>query len=477
MAKATQQEISDLWYKFIEEIRKSLNLKYKELYNHRLYNLFTKVIRPADLVENKIHLYENTGSNSQKYFRDFPGASTEKQRLSDVKLMSELFGKLGIENHEFHHETDNSQFFKIKEIERIINTIDENIKQKIHAEYYKSSQRIGLDNIVSIDDDKNKKQIKLIKQSNRLNSAQYNLTLTQKKALAYCIFFLQKNLVPSENTPLKSFVFEITPVQFKKLGVGNNTKQIRENLDKILSAKIVLDAEDESWQAINIFQSFEYTKNKKTYSISFTPAFVGLINQLALHKEYTILNCNTLLDCRSYYATRIYELCAQFRNSKTLTRLIGDKELRKILNCENKHTDISNFRKRCLNIAKRELDELFESGKSDLTFEISPYRKGKFINGDKEILTWFITIKNRPLYFNDTILPREEKETMARNIIEEMTTYWNISPNFLNIFDDQDFETKMKIVRELQFHFISINKNHDLFGQIFMETIPQTLGN
>ena len=393
-------------------------------------------------------------------------------------ILGNVLPKLDVLHYECINQITDNSTYTPKESLEIIERIKKVYINNKNCERFKKQHKVGFDNVISIN---NKyKNTKIVKQSNKLNSAKYNLNLTQKKALLYCIYHLQNNLtqINTPLSPLKNFAFSLTPSQFKELGVGENSVQIKNNLLKIFdtSVELKLDNYGEEYELIHIFQSFKF--EKKSFSISFSPEFIGLINQLALHKEYTILNCDTILSCKSYYTTRMYELCAQYRNSNSYVVKIGNKELRRILNCENKYLDYANFKKRCLDDAKRELDTLFESKKSDLTFEITPYKKGDIINGRREILTWHISIKIQPwIIENNQFLSNEKKEEFATSIISDMVEHWDISPFYLNEFKRLDFETKMKIVRELQFHFISINKNHDLFGQIFMETIPQTLGN
>lgn len=473
MPVATKQELIDIWDEFLLKM-KSLksDTSYEKFIESEIFKDFTSMIIPADVVKETIYVYCSY-NNAHNYlysgkYKNFPtvfkGLKNKGINIENVKIVYS------------DPSTDKSSYHSIKNVKTMIEELKKLFIQRVASEKYNNyPTSIGLDNIVTIQKrTKRNNRSKIIKQSNKLNTAGYNLTITQKKALTYCINEFQ-NLKNQNKNFLESRSFQVSLKNFKNVGIGNNVVQIKKNLLPILGTNVQLQ-QNNSFTIFNIFERFRYDEIDKTYTICFTPSFIAFINQTAIHQEYTKINSEVILACNSYYSTRMYELCAQYRNSKNLVLIIDDEKLRFILNCQNKYTQTSDLQKRVLDIAQKELDLMFKNGQSDISFTIKGVEKSRSEKSGRKIISkWLINIKSRIL-FDDNVnsISDKEKEEICDITVNAIYNKLNLSSDIeaniaYNNYCKFDFQSKIKVTRELQFRLNEIIENKWIFADIINE--------
>lgn len=485
MAHTTEKEILDIWEKVLERIIYDL---YKKDDNERTLNpdlfkseeieYFTKKVIPADLQDTILYIYadENTANElltnkSSKWYRYAPLVETifshESFKITDAKI---VLTRPGIDKSSYH------DYKRMKDtlMPRMLRALNSRINSEILYKGYKEHNLVGLDNIISGNP---KKKDRRYRQSNKLNKSKYNLTLTQKKILSYLTFMYQYKKDSYKLTALGDALFEFKASDLIKAGCGENATQIKKNLlTDLQKMTIEIPFKNGDWCAFPVFSIFTYKDKSKIYELSLSANYIGFINQIALHQEYSIINYETISSLKSYYATRLYELCAQYRNSKNYVCIIGDEQLRKILNCENKYSQPFDFKRRILDVAKKELDAMYESGESDITFSIHPMGKSeKSINGRKNVSTWVFNIKLKALCDdNFSYISNKEKEELCDDTIKQIYDRFHLDEEIelfiaYEKYKSFDFQSKIKATRELQFHLNEINKNKWIFSDIINE--------
>ena len=96
-----------------------------------------------------------------------------------------------------------------------------------------------------------------------------------------------------------------------------------------------------------------------------------------LAKNYTEYSLTVAMSLRSEYSQRLYEYCGQFRSSGGFRMKVQDmKEKMKIV---EKYVRYASFKKKVVDVAHRELKELYKQGQCDLYFEYSEEKNGRSV--------------------------------------------------------------------------------------------------
>lgn len=472
MPNTTRQDLINFWDEFL------LNLKslqkdnsYENFVRSEAFEDFTSMIIPADIVDDKLYLYCSYEEAERHLY-------SPRGKYHDILSLFSGIRNKGFEINELfivyrHPGIDKKAYYSIKDVMEMIEELKKLYTQRSASELYNSTpSKLGIDNIISVEDVSRKRpKGKIIKQSNKLNTAGYNLTLTQKKALIYCIRKFQNSKSMTKDL-FNSVSFDVALKDFKDAGIGNNVVQIKKNLLPILGANVRMEQND-SFVAFNIFERFSYDEKVKEYKITFTPSFTAFINQTAIHQEYTKINSEVVLACNSYYTTRMYELCCQYRNSKNLILVIDDDKLKFILNCQDKYSQSSDFQKRVLDVAQKELDKMFKEGRSDITFTIKGVAKSRNEKiRRKTVSKWLINIKSKIL-FDDSVntISYKEKEEICDITVRQIYDKFHLCEDLeANIayekFTHFDFNSKIKATRELQFRLNEIVDDKCIFADV-----------
>ena len=87
---------------------------------------------------------------------------------------------------------------------------------------------------------------------------------------------------------------------------------------------------------------------------------------IALTKEFTRYSPYTAVILRSTYSQRFYEFCCRFRDTGNWH--VSIEELRTMLKLENKYSSYGLFKQKVVDVAQKELQELYNNNESDVCF-------------------------------------------------------------------------------------------------------------
>ncbi len=205
---------------------------------------------------------------------------------------------------------------------------------------------------------------KIIRKSNALIEASYKLSTNQQK-----IILLLASSIKNEDEAFQPY--RITVKEFARLLGLNNHNIYRETLEAAsdLLSQSLLISNDESDLRINWLSSVEYFKDNGVIELCFDPKLKPYL--LQLKERFTSYRLQEVIQLRSSFSIRIYELLKQYQ--KIGFRIFNVNELRKILGIEDsKYSLYSNFKNKVLLVAQSELAE-----KTNITFEIEEIKDGR----------------------------------------------------------------------------------------------------
>jgi Initiator Replication protein len=202
-----------------------------------------------------------------------------------------------------------------------------------------------------------------VTKSNVLIEASYKLTVTEQKIILY--------LVSQINKDDDDFKMYSLPIQhfYELLGYRGSPKysEMRE-ITKNLMRKILEIKEGNKLKQMSWISYVEYDENSGRVSLSFDPRLKPYL--LQLKKEFTTYRLKNVMELKSSYSIRIYEILKRWQFMNEIE--IPLDELRKMVGATDKYLEYHNFKKRVLTPSKKEIAE-----KTDLSFEYKEVKSGR----------------------------------------------------------------------------------------------------
>jgi plasmid replication initiation protein len=202
-----------------------------------------------------------------------------------------------------------------------------------------------------------------VTKSNRLIEANYKLGAIEQKI----ILCLASNIQPSDSDfktytlPIKEFAGLIgVKGQHKYSDLKKITKELMQKVFEVRIDKKVIQVAWLSYVA--------YNETEGSIDIRFDPFLRPYL--LELKREFTSYKLENVVQLKSTYAIRIYELLKQYEKIQERTFLI--KDLRKLLGAEDIYPAYGNFKQRVLMPAQKEL-----KAKTDISFKLEEIKIGR----------------------------------------------------------------------------------------------------
>jgi len=268
-------------------------------------------------------------------------------------------------------------------------------------------------------------------QSYILTTAKYDFSVYEKRIL-YRLIELNQELLAGQKLEGKCRIdsnlygdktYTIPVKYFLKDENDDNYKEIKKAL-QTLQKKIITYEDENLWASLNIIAN---PKIKK-YSDTVTFTVDGMINNALLNfsKGYRKYELKTAMQFDSIYAMRFYEILS---GQKTPI-CYGIDKLKEMFQIQEKYERVNDFKKKVLDIAKRELDKC-----SPYTFDYEMNKTGRS----------FTSVTLYPKYqpqFRDSELEKKDLQ-------KQISPAWDLSKNTLdylkNGFDFTQKEIKQNI--------------------------------
>lgn len=214
----------------------------------------------------------------------------------------------------------------------------------------------------------------MLVQSNTITQSRYEFTKIEKRIIYRIIKEIRKKYVTGE---LQSNLFNelVLSLTFKDLQeVSENTQLVYKSVRTLKNRFYEFD-NDEEWLILGIINKARHLKNKGTWEITVDKEMVAQFVELA--KNYTEYSLTVAMSLRSEYSQRFYEYCSQFRSSGGFR--MGLKDMKEKMKLVKKYDRYASFKKYVIDVAYKELKELYKQGQCDLYFEYSEEKNGRSV--------------------------------------------------------------------------------------------------
>lgn len=257
----------------------------------------------------------------------------------------------------------------------------------------------------------------VVTKSNILIEANYKLTITEQKIVLYLVSKIRK-----DDDDFKTYTLPIKQF-YELLGYKGNPKYSEmKKITKNLIGKVVEIKEEKKLKQMSWLSYVEYNENDGSVNLSFDPRLKPYL--LQLKREFTSYKLKNVMELKSGYSIRIYEILKKWQTIKEVE--IPLKELRKMVGATDTYHEYHNFKKRVLTTAQNEIEE-----KTDIAFDYEEIKKGKrvvsirfmirsknnILTHENEVMTqkddWF-----ESLYVQLDLTFKKHDYTLAREVVE-----------------------------------------------------------
>ncbi len=210
---------------------------------------------------------------------------------------------------------------------------------------------------------KKKSKNNVVHLHNNFIEAIYSLSVDAKKLLLSIILHIndRNRIILHRNE-----ILEEIGIDLKNLNTKHKEEIIEELMTKIITIRDLNNPEN--WEKYQLLKSTKY-KDGFLYT-SIYPELLPYFEE-AQKRLFTKFNIQNIKPLTSIYAIRIYELCKRFYKDSSHAQISID-QLKKILQIENKYKQISDFRKRVLDVAKKQINK-----NTDLEIDFELIKEGK----------------------------------------------------------------------------------------------------
>jgi plasmid replication initiation protein len=215
----------------------------------------------------------------------------------------------------------------------------------------------------------------IIAQDNRLTTSRYELTLIEKRIFYYIIKEVRSKYNTGQRDLFDDLILNIKVSDLcKEVNQEDNKKETRKALEKFRSRNFTYANEDEDdWLTCGFINYAHIKKGIAEVQVShkLMPFLVELSSQ------YTAYSLHVAMSLKSKWSQRMYELCQKWQGTDGFRISVDD--LRKAFILEEKYNRYALLNERVLQVAKRELKELYDLGQCDVYFEFTEERVGRSV--------------------------------------------------------------------------------------------------
>ena len=244
----------------------------------------------------------------------------------------------------------------------------------------------------------------VVTKSNILIEANYKLTITEQKIVLFLVSKIRK-----DDDDFKTYILPIKQF-YELLGYKGNPKYSEmKKITKNLIGKVIEIKEGKKLKQMSWLSYVEYNENDGSVNLSFDPRLKPYL--LQLKREFTSYKLKNVMELKSGYSIRIYEILKKWQMIKEID--IPLNELREMVGATDKYREYHNFKKRVLTPAQNEIEE-----KTDISFEYKEIKMGKRVVS----IHFIIRSKN-----NNIPTPEDEISNQKDDWLESLSIQLNLT--------------------------------------------------
>ena len=288
-----------------------------------------------------------------------------------------------------------------------------------------------------------KKNSQLIVSSNDLIEAKYNFSLWQKRVFVYMVSLINKN---DKNFNLQR-IYVKDLLNFFAVKSRDDYETILRVPESLFNSRIHVpyysDEGLKRWRNTRIISTYTEPADRDERNAYIELQFNGDLKEhlLELHETFTKYDIRNIIELRSVYSFRMYELLKSRRYRRDLLT-IGVDELKEILDVETKYKNYADFKRFVLLQGQKDLSKF-----CDIAYTFQEKKEGRkvkilifnvFDNKSEKLRIQESTTQNQTL----TVLPPEATPLFAEIFMK--VKGWGISSEVLQLLIETQSEEALR---------------------------------
>ena len=228
----------------------------------------------------------------------------------------------------------------------------------------------------------------MLAQANALTQSRYDFNVIEKRCL-YQIIKEVRRLFIDTHTGQKDLFdnmrLTLTPAMLENL--GGKKKEVYDSLVRLRKRDVEIDTED-VWMNTGYVTMVKHNKKQDLYEVEVSSEIMPYL--VALAENFTTYDLTVAISLKSSYSQRFYEYCSQYKNRANKTFFFTVEKLREMMMLENKYPNGNNFKQKVLDVAQKEIKDLYDKGQCDLWFEYAVKDTDK-----RKVLSYFFFVHTK----------------------------------------------------------------------------------
>ena len=224
-----------------------------------------------------------------------------------------------------------------------------------------------------------------LSQSNALTGSRYDFSKTEKNVIYHIIRKVRQDYIEGtvQRDLFQNMYVYINSSDLAQITDEQHTKEARAALRSLRHKDIEMEDEDGNWLNVGFINYAKFDVKTKRYEVEVSKEIMPHLVELA--SCFTEYSLTVAISLKSKYSQRLYEICCQYRKRRTF--FLDQAKLRQMLKMEDKYTQNQDFKRYVLDVAHDELKKSYDSGQSDLYFDMRAEGRGKDVRYYFKVVT------------------------------------------------------------------------------------------
>jgi plasmid replication initiation protein len=205
----------------------------------------------------------------------------------------------------------------------------------------------------------------------------------------------------------------------------NSQKEVKKAIKNLKDKGIIIERGKDYW----VGGLINWGQDKGgMITISVNNHIIPFLTDIA--KGFTAYSAVVAMSLKSSYSQRMYEFCSRFKDTKKW--FISPDSLRDMLDLPKSYDNYGNIKIRVIDVAQKELKDLFEAGQCDLYFECEEIRGGKGRGGSVKELIFKIHTAEKATQTGLNELTAPKFQSIANFMMEHFDTSLEANVRYMN---------------------------------------------
>jgi plasmid replication initiation protein len=224
-----------------------------------------------------------------------------------------------------------------------------------------------------------------LKQDNIITAAKYDYSLWEKRIVYQVIYHIQKDIAQggSSRTLFENLVLKFSIKDVLK-DDSKNHYYVKKAAKSLRQKSFEVELENGDWLECGFINYTKIITGTGMIEVEVSKQILPYLYELA--SNFTAYSLVVAMSLKSVYSQRFYEFCSRYKDSGWWKVSVDD--LREMLKLEMKYESWKDFKRNVIDVACKELEELYERGEADVCFTYEEKKTGRQVTGLHFKIKW-----------------------------------------------------------------------------------------